>query len=326
MLEALQFVQGAVARKDFVPEMTHFHIKDGGVMTYNGTLTLYSPIALNFDVSPKAEPMIKAIQACKDSTITLHLTPSGMLSVKSGSFRALVDCLPTRELPLTTQPEGTEVNLAGKLLTVLRTLLPFVAEDASRPWARGVLFSGQFARATNNIIIVEHWMGETVFPVPVNLPKSAINEILRVKEEPEKAFVSETNITLVFPGGRWLKAQLFPTDWPDVQRVLGTDQDCYEADAITEEVWNGVEQILPLADKETCAVYVSADCATTHEGDKGAAVSYGKVFRVDKPAILNIEQFHALRGVAKTIKLSTYPKPCPFFGDGIRGSIIGIRQ
>ena len=80
MIDALRFVQGAVARKDFVPEMTHFHIKEGGVMTYNGALTLYSPIELNFDVSPKADQMVKAIAACQDQTITLHMTPAKKLS------------------------------------------------------------------------------------------------------------------------------------------------------------------------------------------------------------------------------------------------------
>ena len=78
-------------------------------------------------------------------------------------------------------------------------MLPFIAEDASRPWARGVLFDSQFARATNNIVIVEYWLGSTVFPIPINMPKSAITEVLRIGEEPEKTYVNETNITLIFP-------------------------------------------------------------------------------------------------------------------------------
>ena len=44
MLESLKFVKGAVSRKDHVPALTHFQIKNGFVKGHNGTLTLCAPM------------------------------------------------------------------------------------------------------------------------------------------------------------------------------------------------------------------------------------------------------------------------------------------
>lgn len=93
MIEALKFVRGAVAKKDFVPALTHFRIENGSIKGYNGTIGLCSPIALDLDASPKALPFIKAIETCRD-TVSMHLTGAGRLAVKSGKFRAYVECTP----------------------------------------------------------------------------------------------------------------------------------------------------------------------------------------------------------------------------------------
>jgi len=44
MLKELRFVQGAVAKKDFVPAMTHFRIEKGTVRSFNGNLAICSPL------------------------------------------------------------------------------------------------------------------------------------------------------------------------------------------------------------------------------------------------------------------------------------------
>jgi hypothetical protein len=40
----------------------------------------------------------------------------------------------------------------------------------------------------------------------------------------------------------------------------------------------------------------------------------------------NIEMLNLLKGVATTIDWSGYPGPCMFFGNRIRGAIIGMRM
>ena len=56
MLAALKFVQGAVARRDFVPALTHFYIADGFVKGYNGRIAICAPIDVDLVATPKAAP------------------------------------------------------------------------------------------------------------------------------------------------------------------------------------------------------------------------------------------------------------------------------
>ena len=92
MLKELKFVQGAVAKKDYLPALTHFVIDKGMVRGYNGSIALCSPVPFNISCKPRADKMVQAIRNCNE-TIALAMTPAGKLSIKSGSFKAFVECI-----------------------------------------------------------------------------------------------------------------------------------------------------------------------------------------------------------------------------------------
>lgn len=316
MLNALRFVQGAVAKKDFVAALTHFHIQGGTIRGFNGMMGLCCPIDLDLDVCPKAVPFIKAIQTCKD-TIAIHVTANGRLSIKSGKFRALIECI--QEPFPEVVPEGAPVQLNGELLSILKTLNPFIAEDASRPWARGILLRGNSAFATNNVCLIEHWMS-VPFPVEINIPKSAVVELLRIGEEPERLQITENSATFHFSGDRWLRTQTYPTDWPDLTKVL--DRPC-DPKPVPETLFEAATDLLPFLN-EVGQLFIAPGSITTSvvEGD-GAAV---EVPGLEGEGCYHEKQLRLLEGVAKTIDLSTYPNPCLFFGDRVRGAIVGMRS
>ncbi len=113
MLKELKFVMGAVSRKDLVPAMKHFAIEDGKVRSYNGTIALCTPIPFHINCYPRAETLYKAIANC-DETVTLTMTPAGRLSVKSGNFKALVNCV--EDTGVHIEPEGDIVECDGQAL------------------------------------------------------------------------------------------------------------------------------------------------------------------------------------------------------------------
>ncbi len=314
MLNELKFVQGAVAKKDFVPVLAHFRIADGKVKGYNGQLGLCSPINLDLTATPKAVPFVRAIQACQDA-ISIHMTDTGRMAIKSGRFKAFIDCIsePYPEI----EPEGEEVILGGKLLDAIKTVSPFIAEDASRPWARGILFRGQSAYATNNVVIVEKWLGFD-FPVEVNVPKSAIVELLRIGEEPERLQVTDTSITFHFSGGRWLRTQTYDLNWPNISKVLdrpASPVDC--PDGLFEAITDLTHFV-----GENGAITFSEDgsIATSSVEGQGASVSVSPFGAV---GIYNLEQMKLLTGVVKQLDFTS--SPAMFFGDGLRGAIVGMR-
>lgn len=316
LLKALKFVQGAVAKKDFVPALVHFHISGGTVRGFNGSMALCSPVELDLDVRPKATSFVKAIETCKD-TISISMTPNGRLSIKSGPFKAFVECAydPYPEV----EPEGEIVIPEGGILKALEVLLPFIAEDASRPWARGIVFRGPSAFATNNVILAEYWLGYN-FPVEVNIPKTAIVEILRIGEEPERLQVCANSVTFHYSGGRWLRTQLWDTAWPDLSSILNRE---HKAAGLPEGFWGAVETVKPFVGADLSRVYLVENAVATSiaEGD-GASV---EVPGLRATGCFNVGHLLSLRDVVKTIDLTSYPDPCPWFGDSVRGVIVGMR-
>lgn len=317
MLEQLKFVQGSVAKKDYLPALTHFCIEKGTVRGYNGTLALCSPIPFDISCKPKAIPMVQAIRNCTE-TVSLSMTPAGRLSIKSGKFKAFIECV-EGETPH-VEPEGERMEIDGAaLLSAFKVLTPFIADDASRPWANGVLLKDNSAFATNNVILVEYWVG-TKFPAVVNIPRDAVKEIVRIDEAPVYAQATENSLTLHYASGRWIRTQLRSTDWPDFAKVL--DKPSTQV-PINPQIFEGLEVVKPFTDKlGRVTFHESALCTSLTEGDGArfdvADLTYEGSYNVDMLASLN--------GVATTIDFTTYPGPCLFMGDRLRGAIIGMRQ
>lgn len=316
MLKELKFVQGAVAKKDFLPALTHFKIEKGEVRSFNGTLALSSPINLDIDCTPKAEPFVKAIQNCKE-TVTMSMTPAGRLSIKSGAFKAFIECV-EEETPH-VMPEGEEFDIDGEaLLKALKTIAPFISEDASRPWSNGVLLKGESAFATNNITVIEYWVGST-FPIVCNVPKAAIREMLRIGEAPLRAQADDHSISFHYTDGRWIRTCLLDIAWPDLNKIL--DVPC-KPEPIDERIYEALDTIKPFVDKLE-RVYISGGTiATTIIDGEGASF---EIEGFPHEGVYQLRILNLLKGVATSIDFTSYPKPCIFYGERLRGAFIGMR-
>lgn len=314
MLKKLKFVMGGVSRKDMIPEMKHFAIEDGFVRSYNGTIALCSPIPFGINCYPRAETLIKAIGNCEE-TVTMALTPAGRLSIKSGKFRALVNCVEKSEVHL--EPEGEIVQCNGDaLLKAFKVLEPFVGDDASRPWANGILLKGESAFATCNVILCEYWLGEN-FPAVVNVPYSAVKEVVRINEAPSHLQMSANSITFHYTDGRWIRSQLFSTEWPDLGRVL--NRSC-NATAVDQRVFDALPKLKPFMCKEGRIIFEAGVVKTHFNEEEGG---YVEIDGLEMNGVYSLEMFALLKGVAKEADFTTYPDPCLFYGDKLRGAIIG---
>lgn len=317
MLTELRFVQGAVAKKDFLPALTHFVIENGKVRGYNGKIALCSPIPFDIACKPKAAPLVRAIANCSD-TVALSMTPAGRLRVQSGSFKAFVDCV-EGETPH-TEPTGEPIEINGEaMLAAMKAVQPFVGEDASRPWTNGVLLRGQSVFATNNVSLVEYWVG-SAFPLTLNIPREAVKEIVRIDEPPIGAQVDDKSFTLHYANGRWIRTQLLATDWPDLAAVLDRTSAQQPVDPL---LFDGLEVIRPFVDKMG-RVFFQDGGITTHQVEGEGASFHLDGFPWD--GVYNIEILRLLKDTANSIDWSAYPKPCLFFGENLRGALIGMRR
>lgn len=317
MLTALKFVKGAVAKKDYVPALTHFSIKDGFIRGYNGQIALCSPIPLDIHATPKASVFIKAIEGCKD-VVQISLTAANRLSIKSGKFKAFVPCIDNEAFP-DLDLDGEELELTGGFLAAVKALEPFVSEDASKPWSRGILFRGQSAFATNNIILLEYWIGKP-FPREMNVPYETIREILRIGEEPESMLVSDNQIVFKYSGQRWLKSGLYSTEWPDVSRILDRAADTGPFPA---NFFKSIQDLMPFVDNLESIYFLHNELTTTLVEGEGASVD---ILDLDVGPRFSGSQLLLLESVATEINFAPFPGPCPFIGERLRGAIVGMRS
>lgn len=314
--KALQFVRGAVARKNYDVTLTHFRIANGSIQSYNGIISLSSPIDIGLSVYPKAAPFAKAIQSC-DESVALHVTATGRLAIRSGAFRAYIDCLPAEEFPEVV-PEGEILSLEGTdFLSALKVVEPFIGEDASRPWARGVLFRGNYLFVTNNIVLIQHWLPAS-FPVEVNVPQEAISELVRIGEQPERVQVSDSTVTFFYKDGRWLRSRLYATSWPDTERVL--DRECAPT-PLPAGFFDALDTLSPFTEKLNAVYFSRGTAKTSVLEDEGASVEID----VGADCAFNCDHLRSLRSVVQTIDLTQYPAPCIFYGKELRGAIVGLR-
>lgn len=319
MLDELKFVQGAVSKKDLIPAMTHFAIENGSVRAYNGVVALSSPLPFDIDCKPKALPLVRAITNCTE-TISLSMTSSGRLAIRSGPFQAFIECI-DGETPHVL-PEGDHIDVKGyELIEGLRRIQPFIGSDASRPWSNGVLLRGQSMYATNNVVLIEYWMGAD-FPYVVNLPKAAVVELLRVGDRCVGAQMSGKSMTFHFTNGRWIRTALLSTEWPDVNKILDMEAN---PQPYNTDIYNGIEAIAPFTDKFG-RIFIREGVLHTHPHSDGEEGATYKVEDFPYNGIYRKEMLQLLKGTAEKFDFSTYPDPCIFHGINLRGAIIGMRE
>lgn len=335
MLDALNFVKGAVARKDLVPSLQHFRIERGFIRSFNGTLGLCSPIPCDLTCAPRATQLVQALAAIGEIDVSTHdepgkrittqpvalsLNDKGRLLIRSGDFKTFVDTIDPTTFP-PYEPQGKRVALGEPILPALRYLEPFIAEDASRQWACGILFDGQSAFATNNIVLQEYWLGSD-FPCRVNIPAAAIRELLRIGDEPTHIQMAETRVSFHYEKTRrWLTTNLYEAAWPNAREFLDKPSNQHD---FPKGFFDAIERLIPFSDELGRCYFHGGKIATSHEPDATGTT-------IDLPGIpaagcFNARQLLRLREVAKTVDFNAYPEPSLFYGGDARGLIVGIKS
>lgn len=318
LLEQLKFAQGAIKKNNITPELEYYQIKDGRVVGYNGHMALSAPIDLDLEAKPKADLFYKALDACGE-TIAIDITPAGRLHIVSGSFSAYIAC--TEKEVYEASPQGDRYPAPAGLAAAFARMLPFISEDASRPWAMGLLVDHSCLTATNNIIIVQEWIGHAL--PTFNCPRFAVAEIARIGRDPTEVQVSETSVTFHYSDGSWLLTQRLATEWP-AERMNAILDRPSEQTALPEGFFAAVAKIKPfvLEGHHSGVYFEEGAIRTASPGAQEGA-------RIEIPGLIggpifNIKAISLLDGFVDTIDLTAYPAPCIFFGKQIRGAVLGM--
>lgn len=155
-----------------------------------------------------ADKLAALIGVCK-SEPEINVTDQ-FLTVKSGKVRGRVQ-LVQDQYPRTT-PDPPDAKALPGITSVLKALLPFAAEDASRPWATSVCLRDGYGYATNNVVIARHPLQGKVRNV-INIPSLSVQSIVE-RGDVTTIGHSDTSVTFYYEDGSWVRSLLVSGDWP----------------------------------------------------------------------------------------------------------------
>ena len=315
MIKELRLVRGAVAKKDIVPVLTHFHVYDGRIQGGNGKIAIDCPCESlkGFDFTVPCERFLKAVDACNgEPNIKVKETK---LTVSKKKFRATLPLSNHETFPRDTSPTSYDDMDASDLLQAMRVLLPFVADDATRLWSNGIWFNDGYAYATNNVVLIRT-------PVELQasfiLPSFAVEEILRVGMLPTGFHVDDKSLYLMYQNGMWLRSHLIEGQWPESVATMIQET---KTIPLEPEFIAAVEQIVPFCPNEALPrICLDDGKVATDDGAMSAEVGGFK----GMTGYYRAEPLLAVARVASHIDFSTYPKPCYFKGYAVEGVLVGV--
>jgi len=317
--DTLNFIKRSYAKNSDTLDLQYFAICDRRIEGFNGCFMLGSPIDLELDACPKAEQFISAIETF-GSDVDVDLSSTGKLRLKTDDGAVFVDCIDNFTSRLPFEKTGEVLQLKEPILPTLKKLLPFVSKDISRKWSRGILFKGNHAYATNNIVLIKGYMGFNLnnsFIVPV----ATVAELIRISEEPLQIIASRNSLTFIFSGERFLRTTLIDDDAPDFKLILSR---AYRGSSVPEQLdtafYDTVKKALPFLN-DMRQVFMTHNSLNTSQ-DEHTGFSYK--IALDCKVSYNADQLLLLKNVADCADLSAYPEPAYFTGPNVCGVLCGM--
>jgi DNA polymerase III sliding clamp (beta) subunit (PCNA family) len=321
MLATLRRVKGAVSTKDLIPAMTHFCIYSSRIQAMDGRIAIDAPLPelAGNEFAVPGEKLVKAIDLCSTEP-SIKITDK-TLTLTASSMKVRLPLLASESFPR-QEPDLQTIELKdSNLIPTLKLIYPFIATDASKAWAIGSWLSPDgYALATNNVTLVQAEC-ETLKQIPrgFNLPVYAIDELLRIGEEPVGLGIASNSVTFHFEGGWWLRAQLLSAEWPA---------------ASVSKLFSDWPESLPVISKDSAEALrkVATFCADSKL--KIIKLGDGKIATIEGEQAAEIDGFDFDEGMFNADYLGEVFKianrfgggmPARFSGASVKGLITGYR-
>lgn len=309
----LKFVK-SVATDNLTRSNIFLAVENGHIRANNPIFAAGCPIDIDLNFAPYADSFWKAVKQCK-TVSSLTLNKSGGVEIKSAKLKVTVPCMDLADVAHFPKPSGTPVELNGAdLSNVLKTALPFVHVDNTRPWANSVMLQDGYAYATNNTSIIRI---ETGFAVPrqVSIPLVAVKEVVKHKYKIDSLRVDEKSVTFGYENGYWLRSLTYEMSWPDLQNVLHVDCTPHP---IPDDFF---EALRTCAEFKSDGVVELKDGEMVHKHDLSGEVRY-KVEGLPKKGAYSIKLLSNFEGTFTDADFNTYSDKAVFTSEGVLGVLM----
>jgi hypothetical protein len=281
-------------------------------VAFDGLIAVGMPLSIDLSCCPHSERLLTALSKA-DATVALALLDQSKLSVKSGKFKATINCILPGEF-YAPQPDPQKCTISDVIKEGLDMLIHLVKDKADRVIECSFLFEKNSLFACNGHVAYEYWHGLDL-PYFV-LPKHTAKAIIGSSAKLTGFGCSDTSVTFYFDNGAWLKSQCFEDKWPDVGRVFGLPKDAF---AVPPTMFEAFKSIEAFCDEDDPAVYF-------YDGLVGSQPrkELGATFEIDglpDGSCFNIDYMLGVNGLnVETMKFENYK--VHFFGERTRATIM----
>jgi hypothetical protein len=325
LVERVNWIKDAVRGKDLgLQQLTSFYIHEGMLHASDGRMVVATPFpadGIGTALVP-AEPFIRVLENRPQGDFE-WLREDDRLVLKRGRFKGKVKLLDATQWCYPALGSAG-VFLPDGLVKGLRGLLPFVSENATKPWATCLLLKGSFLYASNNIVVARAKLPDVHEEV---LIPSWLAEFVVDRSDNLEWWTAEPGkfVTFGWEDGSWCRSSLINDQFPPVEQAIETMY--FDPELLVEKPWRDailrVARITgdPVIRLRPDGVYGAGGETILVEDDAGTPVPEGLL-----ETVWDIRFLEPVLDVATAWDPRAYPKPAPFKADGIQGVVMGRRD
>lgn len=319
LYQALKFLS-AVTKDVGEPYETHVHLQNHLATAHNQLLAAGHPIEEELYAFPNNLKMLAALSKCGQNNIAITQLDNQRLAIIAGRFKALVPCIDPASFSVPI-PDNSIAIINDRFRVALDIVAPLANEDAFKVHLNSILLNGHSMIATNGAILFECWHGINL-PPDIAVPKAFQKALSKVEYKLVGFGYSRSSITVYFENGSWLRSQLMADKWPmqTLNQIL--NKEC-NLQPMPTDLYVGLDAIKPFA--EEGIVYF--------EPGKMIAKGEGATYEIDNlppGPIFSIKNLEMIKNHARKVDFfSAGPGDTSmmmFYGDDIRGAIMGMRR
>lgn len=311
MIKELNLFRNIIPTKTIIPVLNHIHFYDGRIQGNDGSCYFDTASGFEYDITVPFEKLRKAYELLGEPSLEIKddflILKHKRSRIKLGIYKEIY---PSHKI--NTSVSSTYLP---DLYNLLKNLRPFIAEDASRPWAQSINITDGFGYATNNVSIVRQKTDIPNMVIPIHL----IDKLLMLlDEDTDVSYIEDDNFLQFSFNDSYLCGVKLATQWPDVSKLVTISDNLKSVDS---SIHASVVKLIPFCNNDKMPfIYFDENGIHTDSGESFASIDIDSFPK----AIFRAEVISRVLQLATEIDFSTYPKPCYFKNNDIDGVVLGV--
>lgn len=315
LIEALRFIALA-QQKEGTPAQTHCAIGNGCVVAFNGVFAAGHLIEDDLSACPHTMRLLDALNKCGE-TVSITQLDSGRLSVKSDKFRALIPCIPFDQL-IDVGPDEPCAEIDDRIKAGFEMVAPVLSDTPQRAMLGAALLQAGSIVGTNGHMLLEYWHGIDL-PPGLLIPKAACIAVSKAAKKLTKFGFTDNSATFFFEDDSFIKTQLFADSYPDYDCIFPEAPNPWPAPV---GLFDAIRKVQSLADDKI--VHFNGTSVSVMDAQRKEAGSFDVDGLPDRMAF-NMDYLFIAEESFKQVEFDTKGCRVLFFGDNVRGAIMGIK-